>query len=93
MELARVFGRVWATAKDPKLEQTKLLLVQPVDFYLKDRGKPFIAVESVDAGAGEIVLLARGREATFPFGLEPKAPPVDKCCVGVVDDVYYDENA
>lgn len=93
MELARVFGRVWATSKDSKLRQTKLLLVQPLDFHLKDRGKPFLAVESVDAGAGEIVILARGREATFPFGLEPQAPPVDKCCVAVVDDVNYDENA
>ncbi len=93
MELGRVMGRVWATAKDPKLAQTKLLLVQPVDFHLKDRGKPFIAGESCDAGAGEIVILARGREATFPFGLEPKAPPLDKCCIAVVDDIYYDENA
>lgn len=93
MELARVIGRVWATAKDPKLAQTKLLMVQPLDFYLKDRGQPFVAAESVNAGAGEIVILARGREATFPFGLEPKAPPVDKCCVAVVDDIFYDENA
>lgn len=93
MELARVIGRVWATAKDVKIEQTKLLLVQPLDFHLKDRGQPFVAAESVGAGAGEIVILARGREATFPFGLEPKAPPVDKCCVAIVDDIYYDEDA
>ncbi len=88
-----MIGRVWSTSKDEKLRQTKLLLVQPLDFYLKDRGQPFIAAESVDAGAGEVVILARGREATFPFGLEPAAPPVDKCCVAVVDDVYYDESA
>lgn len=93
MELARVIGRVWSTAKDEKLRKTKLLLVQPVDFRLKDRGKPFIAGDCVDVGAGEVVILARGREATFYWGLEPEAPPLDKCCIAVVDDVFYDEDA
>lgn len=93
MELARVFGRVWSTVKDPKMRQTRLLLVQPLDFKLKDRGKPFIAVDAAQAGAGEVVILSRGREATFPFGAEAVAPPVDKCCIAIVDDVYYDEDA
>jgi microcompartment protein CcmK/EutM len=85
MQLARVIGNVVCTAKNPSLTGRKLLLVQPVDRNLRDRGKPFVAIDSVGAGAGEFIYWCRGREASFPF--LPKDVPTDATIVGIVDRV------
>ena len=87
MMLARVVGRVWATAKDPGLEAKKILVVQPVDpSSLQPKGKPLVALDAVGAGASELVYYCRGREASFPW--LPDQVPAEAAIVGIVDSVH-----
>jgi microcompartment protein CcmK/EutM len=58
MFLARVIGEVVATVKHDQLVGRKLLLVQPVTPADVATGKPAIAVDTADAGPGELVLVA-----------------------------------
>jgi ethanolamine utilization protein EutN len=85
MQLARVIGNVVATIKSDELEGRKLLVIQPLDARLNNAGKPMIAIDSVGAGAGEVVFWCRGREASFPF--TPQSVPTDCTIVGIVDTV------
>ena len=85
MFLARVVGRVWATAREPALEGQKLLLLQPISPEGKDRGRRLVAVDAVGAGAGETVYWCRGRESSFPF--LPHEVPTDATVVGIVDSI------
>jgi len=86
MQLARVCGTVVATVKHDALEGRKLLVIQPLDSRLKDIGKTMVAVDSIGAGAGEVVFWCRGREASFPF--LPAEVPTDCTIVGIVDTVF-----
>jgi len=71
--------------KNATLEGKKLLLVQPLDRHGRDRGRPFVAVDSVGAGAGETIYWCRGREASFPF--LPGETPTEATIVGIVDTI------
>ena len=83
MQLARVIGTVVSTVKNPMLTARKLLVIQPLDGTLKAAGKTLVAVDSVGAGAGELVFWCRGKEASFPF--EGSEVPTDCTIVGIVD--------
>lgn len=85
MQLGRVIGNVVCTMKNASLEGQKLLLVQPIDRYGRDKGKVFVAVDSVGAGAGETIYWCRGREASFPF--LPGEVPTEASIVGIVDTI------
>jgi len=86
MLLGRVLGSVVATQKYAKLEGTKLLLVQPVDPDGADRGTAVLAIDGVDAGVGDRVLLIQdGRSAQLLLGKGVAA--VDAAIIGVVDAV------
>jgi microcompartment protein CcmK/EutM len=85
MILARVVGTVVATRKDERLVSTKLLVVRPVDPAGKSDGNYLVAVDTVDAGPGETVLVVSGSSARMAEGL--KDCPVDAAIVGVVDHV------
>ncbi len=85
MMLARVVGRVWATAKEPSLEGRTLLVLQPVTPGGADKGRKLVAVDAVGAGAGETVYWCRGRESHFPF--LPGEVPTDATVVGIVDSI------
>jgi ethanolamine utilization protein EutN len=86
MQVARVLGTVVATQKNAKLEGTKLLLVQPLDLSGAPRGQTVIAIDSVDAGIGDRVLLVQdGKAAIVALGKGVAA--VDAAVIGVVDAV------
>jgi len=86
MLLGRVLGSVVATQKYAKLEGSKLLLVQPVDPDGADRGPAVLAIDGVDAGVGDRVLLIQdGRSAQLVLGKGVSA--VDAAVIGVVDAV------
>lgn len=86
MQLGRVIGSVTAVMKNPSLEGKKLLLVQPLDRAGRDKGRAFVAVDAVGAGAGEVIYWCRGREASFPF--LPDEIPTEATIVGIVDTVH-----
>ena len=83
MQLARVIGNVVSTAKNASLEGRKLLVIQILDGDLRPVGKPLVAVDSVGAGAGELVFWCRGKEASF--ALDGVEAPTDCTIVGIVD--------
>lgn len=85
MVLAQIVGTVVATRKDERLVGAKLLLVQPIEPDGAPRGGPLVAVDTVDAGAGETVLVVSGSSARMAGEL--KETPVDAAIVGIVDDV------
>ena len=63
MILARIVGTVVATRKDPRLVSNKLMVARPMDPHGKAEGSYLVAVDTVDAGVGETVLIVRGRYA------------------------------
>ena len=85
MILAKVVGTVVATRKDDRLVSNKLLVARPIDPSGKFEGNYLVAVDTVDAGAGETVLIVSGSSARMAAGL--KDCPVDAAIVGVVDHV------
>jgi ethanolamine utilization protein EutN len=86
MFLARVIGEVVATVKHDYLAGRKLLLVQPVTPADVATGKPAIAVDTVDSGPGELVLVA-DEGNTAAQVLQCARGPVRTVIVGVVDRV------
>ena len=89
MILAKVVGTVVATRKDPRLVSSKLLVVRAVDPHGKADGNYLVAVDTVEAGAGETVLVVSGSSARMASGL--RDCPVDAAIVGIVDAVEIDE--
>ena len=91
MFLAKVEGTLVATKKDPSMSGRKLLLVRPQLVDEKDPTKfrpganTIVAVDSVGAGAGEMVLFCQGSSARLAPNL--KDAPVDAVIVGIVDTV------
>jgi len=91
MFLAQVEGSVVATKKDPALNGQKLLLLRPQLVDDKDPGKfrpgtnTIVAVDSVGAGIGELVLFCQGSSARLAPNL--KDAPVDAVIIGIVDTV------
>ncbi|HET9480850.1 MAG TPA: EutN/CcmL family microcompartment protein [Candidatus Polarisedimenticolia bacterium] len=83
MNLARVVGRIVATHKDEGLTGLKLLVLRPLDGSLRDAGPEFVAVDAAGAGAGEVVIYVKGREAAHAF--LPDLVPTDAGVVGIVD--------
>jgi microcompartment protein CcmK/EutM len=90
MVLAKIVGTVVATRKDPRLVSNKLLVVRPIDPRGKADGNYLVAIDTVDAGVGETVLVVSGSSARMASGL--KDCPVDAAIVGIVDDIQIDES-
>lgn len=88
MLLGRVIGTVWATRKDEKLEGLRLLIVRAVDLNLKPLSNFVVAVDSVSAGMGELVLLAQGSSARQTKETHNK--PVDAVIMAIVENLDFD---
>jgi len=91
MFLAKVEGSVVATKKDPSMSGRKLLLLRPQLVDDKDPTKfrpgvnTIVAVDSVGAGLGEMVMFTQGSSARLAPGM--KDAPVDAVIIGIVDSV------
>ncbi len=85
MLIARVIGTTVSTIKDEKIIGQKLLVMRQTDETGKSIGKPFVAVDTVDAGVGDLVLTASGssaRQTTLT-----KDRPVDAVIMAVIDSL------
>ena len=85
MVIGRVVGTVVATQKDRGLTGTKLLIIQAVGPDLSPKSGFVVAVDSVGAGEGEVVLYTTGSSARQTEKTEGK--PVDAVIVAIVDSV------
>jgi microcompartment protein CcmK/EutM len=89
MRVCRVKGTVVSTAKLPVYDGLKLLVVQPVDERGADVGHSFLAVDRVQAGEGDLVLVnSEGGGARLLFKIAKIAKlPIRSVIVGVVDQM------
>ncbi|MBM3269613.1 MAG: EutN/CcmL family microcompartment protein [Candidatus Sericytochromatia bacterium] len=86
MLIAKVVGTMNATLKHPAFEGRKILLVQPLTDDLREKGEVFLAVDTVQAGVGATVLVAReGGSARIAAGDE--SSPIHAAILGIVDMV------
>ena len=85
MLIARVIGTTISTIKDEKLQGRKLLIVQQTDEFGKPGGKPYVAIDSVNAGSGDLVLTASGSSARQTN--ITKDTPVDAVIMAVIDSL------
>jgi ethanolamine utilization protein EutN len=90
--LGRVVGQVWAARKDARLGGAKLLVVRPHGIYEPALAtRHLVAVDDVDAGVGDEVVVCLGRPARLAAGGDDR--PVDAAILGVVDRVDADAAA
>ena len=86
MLIARVIGNVVATQKHSSHDGRKALLVQPLQLDGTDMGNAVVALDAVDAGIGDRVLLVtEGFSAMTSVG-RPNSP-IDMAVIGVIDRV------
>ncbi len=83
MFLGRVIGTVWSTKKDDNLVGAKFLIVRELTLDLKEKERFVVAVDSVGAGEGEVVLVATGSSSRMTSFTKDK--PVDAVVMGIVD--------
>ena len=88
MLIARVVGTAVATIKDEKLKDRKLLICRQTDEAGNATGKPFVAIDTLDAGEGELVLTASGSSARQTE--ITKNTPVDAVIMAVIDSLVVD---
>lgn len=81
MNVGKVIGNVVSTIKDPNLKGQRILIIEP----LENRENPFLALDVVGSGAGELVLYTTGREASYAF--LPQYVPCNAVVVGIVDHI------
>lgn len=88
MIIARVTGTLTSSDKNVDLASYKLLLVQPLTLNREPHGEEEIAIDRVDAGIGDLVLVAQeGNAARQVTGRE--RIPLQNMVIGVVDDIDW----
>jgi len=86
MLIGKVVGDVVATQKTPSHVGRKILIVQPLQLDGSDRGEAVLALDSVDAGVGDRVLLVtEGFSAMTAVG-RPNSP-IDMAVIGIIDSM------
>ena len=86
MLFGRVKGTAVCTLKYTGIQGLKLLVVQPLNKRLEPVGALQVAADIVDAGAGDLCVMVRSREAALAMP-DVKFVPVDLALVGIVDDL------
>jgi ethanolamine utilization protein EutN len=86
MLIGRVIGDVVATQKSPSHQGRKILVVQPLNLDGSDRGEVVLALDAVDAGIGDRVLIVTEGFCAMTAVGRPNSP-IDMAIVGVIDTV------
>ncbi|MEM1042692.1 MAG: EutN/CcmL family microcompartment protein [Bacteroidota bacterium] len=91
MLLGKVIGTVWATRKDEQTVGMTFQIVREVGLDLEEKANFVVAVDSVGAGVGEVVLVAQGSSGRQTELTQGK--PVDAVIMAIVDRLDVDEEA
>ncbi|MBP6469854.1 MAG: EutN/CcmL family microcompartment protein [Chloroflexi bacterium] len=87
MRLAKVIGTVVATRKEESLIGFKLLVIEEIDPRTEQpRENCLVAVDTLGAGEGDIVLWVQGGAARV-ISEEHRKAPLDVAIVGIIDAV------
>jgi ethanolamine utilization protein EutN len=87
MILARVIGNIVATQKNERYRDAKVMLCQQVTPTFEDRGHTLLALDAVDAGEGDIVLIVQEGWSASTTATGEAGAAIDSAIVGVVDRV------
>lgn len=85
MKIARVIGSAVSTIKAESLHGSKLLVVQPTTVDDELTGEPYVAVDAIGAGEGELVLVAHGSAARHTD--QTTDEPVDAVIMAILDSL------
>lgn len=88
MLICRVVGTVVSTIKDEKLVGRKILIVREATAENELVGKPIAAIDTVDAGIGDLVLIAQGSSARQTH--VTKETPTDAVIMAIIDELAVD---
>jgi len=88
MKIAKVVGVSVCTVKEPRLENSKLLLVSNADQTGAVTGEPYIALDVVGAGPDELVVVVEGSSARVAAWDENS--PVDAVIVGILNSLQFE---
>jgi microcompartment protein CcmK/EutM len=88
MQIASVIGTTISTIKDEKVRGSKLLILRQTDETGEIIGKPYVAVDLVDAGVDDLVLTGHGSSARQTY--QTKDCPVDAVVMAVIDHLEVD---
>ena len=97
MFVGKVTGSIVSTQKVDAMKGHKMLVVEPYRIEEKKRetlvttGRTFVAVDTVGAGEGELVLVVQGSSARLTP--ETKTLPVDAVIIGIVDQVHIEKKS
>jgi len=83
MQIGRVVGTVVSTAKESSLDGRKLLVVKTLNLEAAETGAYTVAVDSVEAGVGDVVLVATGSSARMTEATKNR--PSDAVIMAIVD--------
>ena len=92
MIIAKVIDELVSTKKKDHLYGQKLLLVQPLDLDGKEQGEPVLAIDGVDAGLGDRVLLVQDGYAAMHV-LGQFDVPLEAAVIGVIDRIDLFDSA
>ncbi len=87
MIIAKVIGNVVSTIKAPGYESKKILVVQPIDIQNNNKGKSFLAIDAVQAGIGDKVLVLEEGNSARDIINEPESLTVKTVIAGIIDEV------
>lgn len=91
MIIGRVVGELVATRKHESHEGRKVLLVQPLSLEGDPRGDTVVALDWVDAGVGDRVLVVTEGWSAMTSVERPQSP-IDMAVIAVVDSVELSED-
>jgi ethanolamine utilization protein EutN len=91
--LARVIGNVVATQKNERYANARIMLCQPLTPEGAETGATLLALDSVDAGVGDVVLIVQEGWSASTAATGEQGAAIDSAIVGVVDrvDLLQDE--
>ncbi|HLF82870.1 MAG TPA: EutN/CcmL family microcompartment protein [Blastocatellia bacterium] len=87
MILARVVGNVVATQKDHRYEGGRIMVVRPINPDGSDAGDELLALDAVDSGAGDLVVVVREGWSASTTSTGSPGAAIDSAIIGVVDTV------
>lgn len=92
MILARVLGNIVATKKNSRYEDARVMLCQPVTPEGDEKGSTVVALDAVDSGVGDLVLVVQEGWSASTVATGKPGAAIDSAIVGVVDRIDLLEN-
>jgi ethanolamine utilization protein EutN len=88
MLLARVIGNVIATQKNQRYEGSKIMLLQPINPDGSDRGSTMVALDSVESGVGDVVIVVQEGWCASTAATGEQGAAIDSAIIGIVDSIF-----